>query len=142
MQPYSDDIMIYNELTGRYILTETAIENNGISLRARLSANRTINPTTVINSLLTRASDMIYNYIHAFNIDNRHQDYLIANIPELRIIIYRAMLQQVEYILMNGDLSRSVDKDKRDIAIDASAKQTLETVVPSLGVPITYIGGY
>lgn len=142
MQPYNDDKMRFDELTGRYILTETAIENNGISLRARLSANRTINPTTVINSLLTRASDMIYNYIHAFNIDNRHQDYLIANIPELRIIIYRAMLQQVEYILMNGDLSRSVDKDKRDIAIDASAKQTLETVIPSLGVPITYIGGY
>jgi hypothetical protein len=52
------------------------------------------------------------------------------------------MLEQTEYVLMNGDLSRSVDIDKRAIAIDYSAKETLDTVIPELGVPITYTGGY
>jgi hypothetical protein len=50
------------------------------------------------------------------------------------------MLEQAEYVLMNGDLSRSVERDKRQVAIDYSVVNTLNTVVPELGVPITYTG--
>ncbi len=139
---YSDDRMTFNELTGRYTLTEQALEDNGVFLRQRLERNKTINATMVINRVLSRVSDMIYNYIHKFNNDNKQQDLWIANIPSLREIIYKAMIEQVEYFLMNGDLSRSVEKDKREIAVDYSAKETLATVVPELGVPITYQGGY
>jgi hypothetical protein len=85
---------------------------------------------------------MIYNYIHKFNHDNKRQDGIIATFPGCREIIQRAMLEQTEYVLMNGDLSRSVDIDKRAIAIDYSAKETLDTVIPELGFPITYTGGY
>ncbi len=141
MKPYSDDILKFEELTGHYILTEKALEANGIYMRARLSRNRTVNVTAVIDRTLRRVSEMIYNYIHAFNIDNRRQDRLISEIPSLRNIIQRAMLSQAEYLLMTGDLSRSVDGAKRALAIDESAKDTLNTVVPELGVPITYSGG-
>ena len=139
---YSDDYMIFEELTGRYVLTEQALLANGTDLRTRLERNRTVNATLVINRVLHRVSDMIYNYIHRFNLDNKQQDLWISSIPALREIIYRAMLEQAEYFLMNGDLSRSVERDKREVAIDYSAQQTLSTVVPELGAPITYQGGY
>ena len=142
MQPYSDDYMQYNESTGRYVLTEKALTDNGTNLRARLSRNRATNATAIINRLLNRVSEMIYNYIHQFSHDNKRQDGIIAIVPGCREIIQRAMLEQAEYMLMNGDLSRSVEADKRALAIDYSARETLNTVIAELGVPITYAGGY
>ena len=139
---YSDDRMIFDEYSGRYVLTERALLDNGIDLRSRLERNRTVNATAVINRTLRRVSDMIYNYVHRFNLDNKQQDLWISSIESLREIIYRAMLEQAEYFLMNGDLSRSVERDKREVAIDYSAQQTLSTVVPELGAAITYQGGY
>lgn len=140
--PHSDDLMTFDEITGHYVLTEQALLENGTDIRKRLEQNRTVNATAVINRTLRRVSDMIYNYVHKFNHDNKQQDLWIATIPSLREIIYRAMLEQTEYFLMNGDLSRSVERDKREIAIDYSAQETLNTAVPELGVPITYQGGY
>lgn len=142
MHTYSDDKMIFDDFSGRYILTEQALIDNGTDIRKRLEQNRTVNATAVINRVLHRVSDMIYNYIHKFNADNKQQDLWIATIPSLREIIYRAMLEQAEYFLMNGDLSRSVEREKREFAVDYSAQETLNTAVPELGVPITYQGGY
>lgn len=138
--PYSDDSLVYDAVRGRYILTEHALLMNGTDLRTRLTLNRTINPANVINRVLSRVSEMIYNYIHSFNADNRRQDELIAHTPSLRSIIYNAMLNQAEYFIMNGDFSRSPEPDKRLMAIDPTAKEYLNTVIPELSVPITFAG--
>lgn len=142
MHPYSTEYMAFDEVTCRYVLTEAALEANGTQLRKRLTRNRATNATAVINRFLRRVSDIIYNYIHEFNADNKRQDEWIATLPSGRRIIEQAMLEQCEYMLMNGDLSRSVELDKRRAAIDMSAKMTLDTVIPELGVPITYTGGW
>lgn len=142
MHPYSTEYMTFDEVTCRYVLTEAALEANGTQLRKRLTRNRATNATAVINRLLRRVSDIIYNYIHEFNADNKRQDEWIAKLPSGRRIIEQAMLEQCEYMLMNGDLSRSVELDKRRAAIDMSAKMTLDTVIPELGIPITYTGGW
>lgn len=58
--PYSDDYMIYDGISGRYVLTEKALlERAGVSLRARISANAYVSPETVINSFNRTVSDMI-----------------------------------------------------------------------------------
>ena len=132
--------MIYDEASGHYILREAALIMNGTDLRTRLLFNRTTDVATVINRVLSRVSEMIYNYIHKFNSDNKRQDELIAEIPSFRPIIYKAMLNQAEYFIMNGDFSRSPDPEKRMLAIDPTAKEYLETVIPEIGVPITYSG--
>ena len=142
MQPYSDDLMIFDEISRHYILTEDALKANGIQLRERLMRRRGIDASAIINRILRRASDMIYNYLYRFNNDNHRQDEWIAEYPSCRRIIYQAMLDQVEYVLLNGDLSRSVEADKRRMAIDDNAKETLNTFVPELGVSLTYTGGY
>ena len=138
--PYTDDLMRFDETRNRYFLTEFALVMNGTDLRTRLTFNRTLDPTTVINRVLSRVSEMIYNYIHSFNSDNRRQDELIAKLPSLRSIIYNAMINQAEYFIMNGDFSRSAEPDKRMLAIDATAKEYLNTVISEIGVPITYAG--
>lgn len=138
--PQSDELVIFDELTGQYILTEEATLRDGMQLRARLSRKRDVDPTSIINALCRRVSNIIYNYLHKYSLNNMRQNMIIAQNAECKQIVYRAMLEQLAYLLMNGDLSRSVDIDKRRIAVDQSAKETLDTVIPSLGVPLTYQG--
>ncbi len=139
--PYNDEEMIFDESSRRYVLTEHGLMQHGTDLRNRLIANKAIAPENVINRLLKHTSNMIYNYIHSHNNYNAYQDELIAKTPSLRPIIKEALLCQAEYILLNGDLSRSVDKNNREVAIDQNAKCVLEQTVSELGIPIIYIGG-
>lgn len=136
--PYNDDLMVFDESTQRYQLTERALAH--INLRSRISQRRGADATTIINRLLLRTTDMVYNYIHKFNWNNKRQDEILAKSPSARPIIFRALLGQVEYILMNGDLSRSVEADKRAIAIDQETKECLNTTIIEVGIPITYTG--
>lgn len=140
--PYSDEYMTFDKLSGHYILTEAAQVAYGTDIRARLSYNRTADPGSVIRRHLLRVSEVIYNYLHKFSADNQSQDELIACVPSLRSVIFHAMINQSEYMLMNGDWSRSADVARRPFAVDETAKEYLDTVVPELGVPITSIRGY
>lgn len=140
MQTPSDNIMIFDEISKQLILTEQATLDNGIQLRARLSRKKNTDPTSVIMSLTRRVSNIIYNYLHQFSLNNMAQNEFIASNEECRYIVYRAMIEQLEYMLMNGDLSRSPEISKRQLFIDESAKQTLNTVISSIGIPLTYTG--
>lgn len=139
--PYSDDYMRYDEITGHYILTERAlIERLGMDLRARMSATSTVNPENVIENFLCTVSDMVYEYVHAFNVDNYRQDCWIAAVPEFRQILQKAMEYQAMYVSHVGNLYLSTDANERENAIDALCKGVLGTVVPRLGVSILYAG--
>ena len=140
MQTPSDNIMIFDEISKQFILTEQATLDNGIQLRARLSRKKNTDPTSVIMSLTRRVSNIIYNYLHQFSLNNMAQNEFIASNEECRYIVYRAMIEQLEYMLMNGDLSRSPEISKRQLFIDENAKQTLNTVISSIGIPLTYTG--
>ncbi len=50
---------------------------------------------------------------------------MIATNPYFRSVIQEAMGEQLVYMNMVGDLSRSTDKEKRELAIDENAKQIL-----------------
>lgn len=136
-----NSMMRYDALKGRYILTEEALIESGTDLRARLTYNRSFDASSIIARHLERVSQVIYNYIHQFSRDNNRQDELICELEPLQKIIYEAMLCQSEYMLMNGDLSRSVEADKRALAVDMNAVELLNKTVPELGIPITYAGG-
>lgn len=140
IQPYNDELMYFDDATNHYILREQALIRQGIDLRSRLAQTKAPNATYVINGLLNTASDMIYDYLHKFSVDNARQDCIVATLPSLRAIIQKAMLQQAIYILKVGNLSLSVDDNERQKAIDYSAINTLNTTVKEIGVPITYMG--
>ncbi len=141
IRPYSDDYLFYDETTGHYVLTEKAlVENVGVNLRERMAETALVNPDTAIKSFTRTVSDMIYQFIHEHNVDNRKQDRLIATIAELRQIIQKAMEYQAIYVLNVGNLYLSVKPEERAVAIDYLAQSILGNVVPCLGISIIYGG--
>ncbi len=141
--PYSDDYLYYDENTNRYVLTEKAlVENVGLNIRARMSDTALVNPEVVIKSFNRTVSDMVYQFIHQHNVDNRAQDCLIATVPELRRIIQTAMEYQAVYVANVGNLYLSTKPEERAVAIDYLAQSVLGDVVPCLGYSILYTGVY
>ncbi len=141
IRPYSDDYLFYDETTGHYVLTEKAlVENVGVNLRERMAETALVNLDTAIKSFTRTVSDMIYQFIHEHNVDNRKQDHLIATVAELRQIIQKAMEYQAVYVLNVGNLYLSVKPEERAVAIDFLAQSVLGNVVPCLGISIIYGG--
>ncbi len=139
--PYSDDFLYWDEVTNHYVLTEKAlIESAGINIRERMAETALVNPETAIKSFTRTVSDMIYQFIHEHNVDNARQDCLIANVPELRQIVRRAMEYQAVYVMNVGNLYLSPKPEERAAAIDYLAQSILGNVVPCLGISILYSG--
>lgn len=55
-------------------------------------------------------------------------------------MIMRAMGEQLLYMSMVGDLSRSTDPQKRNFSIDENAKRVLEQTLPEIRKSILYGG--
>ena len=141
IEPYSDEYMIFDEASKHYILTEKALmERVGINLRARLARGATVSPEAVIDNFNRTVSDMIYEYIHEFSVDNCRQDWLIAHTPTLRAVIFDAMKYQAIYVAAVGNLYLSPKPEERKNAIDHIAIGKLNTVVPEIGHSILYGG--
>ena len=139
--PYSDEYMVFDNVTNHYILTEKYVtEILAIDLDERITDRTTINPQAMKNRLLRMASNHVYNFIHEHNINAEKQDYWISVIPSLRPIIQQAMGEQLTYILQVGDLTRSADLSKRSVWFDKSAQDILAQTVTELGTSILYTG--
>ncbi len=138
--PYDDDYMVFDKLTGQYVITEKALTDRGINIRARLSETAAVTPEAVISTLVHTASDMIYQFIHEHNTNNAAQDCFIAKCPQARPVIFKAMLYQAVYIMNVGNLYLSTDDAERGKAIDKLAESTLGNVVPGLGISLLYTG--
>lgn len=141
MKPYSDDYMTFDEQSGRYVLTEKyAFEELGLELYGDVNARGSTSEQIAVARILKQCSNIVYNYIHSFSVYNARQDFLIATIPSARKMIMDAMGEQLIYMAQVGDLSRSTDSEKRKLAVDESAKQTLERTLPEIGTTILYCG--
>lgn len=125
-KPYSDEYMIFDEMTGHYVLTSKfALDRYGIDLFEGINDRNSANTQIAVSAFLKQVSNMIYNFIHSYTIYEKRQDLMIATNPHLRSVIQEAMGEQLVYMNMVGDLSRSTDKEKRELAIDENAKQIL-----------------
>lgn len=139
--PYSDEYMIFDETTGRYVLTEKyLIEKIGVDLSANVNERGAVNPQILVKRFLTEVSDDIYEFIHQYNVNTARQDWLIAHLPSLRGIIQKAMDKQFVYSRLNGLLGYSADKDVQTQGICPKARDTLMQIVPELGFSILYTG--
>ena len=135
MYPLTDDFMIFDNETQRYILTEKDVNINlGINILERLK-----NPNT-LKAILKQVSNQIYMFIHKHSNNNDLQDYVISHTEKGRKIIKEAMEQQLIYYLAVGDLSKSTDEKKRALAIDMVAQETLMQTIPEIRTSICYTG--
>ena len=139
--PYDDAYMRYDELRQRYILTaQCARDELGIDINARVSAKGSANPQAIVNALLDRVSALTYRFIYAHNMDTEAQRYAIETLPSARRILFEAMKAQLTYVMSVGDMTLSLDRNKRLLNMDDVAVEWLNMSVPELGHSLTYIG--
>lgn len=122
---YSDELMIFDEASGRYILTEKALLNRGIDIRARYSNADTYLTDNMISSFLDDVSQKIYDYIGENVMNAKKVWCIIAHTETMRDPIQRAMLRQAMYMYINGDADISTDRNFRDLPIDGQAHRIL-----------------
>jgi predicted P-loop ATPase len=140
--PYSDEYMVFDETTNRYVLTTKYVYDKiGVDMEGALKEREAINTQILANRFLVEVSDDIYDFIHKHNANTARQDYWIAVVPSLRNIIQKAMEQQFVYSRLNGLLGYSADKDVQTQAVCPKAQNTLAQIAPELGISILYTGG-
>lgn len=139
--PYSDDYMIFDGQSNRYVLTEKyALEQLGLNLSEMVNERNAQNQQIAVQRILKQISNQLYNFIHQHCFNDCLRDMVIAQCPSARKIIQEAMGEQLLYVAMKGDLSRSVDPQKRQYAIDENAKAALLRIVPEVGYCLLYTG--
>ena len=137
----SDEYMIFDETKGRYILTsEYVLDSSGINLATRLKTKGMANPQATVNGFLDRISVLTYRYITDHSINSAYRKHLVAHCPSARPIIQEAMLSQLLYVLAEGDLTLSSDKEKRAMWFDESARSILLTPLREVGYCLLYCG--
>ena len=138
--PYSDDYMVYDKITGRYVLTEAAFIEFGYDIRSQIIDGGMASPEQIIKGFFRTVSDTVYGYIHKFSANNMRQDTLIRKVPSLRPIIMQAMIYQAAYMYLNGNLLLSTKPEERERAIDDTCIEMLNQTVPEIGTSILYTG--
>lgn len=150
--PYDDEYMFYDWDNHRYVLTPKAIiDNVGEDLSIILNKGRSVNTQMLPQMFLDEISDFVYNDIYAHSNQNDIQEFYLAKLQTTRKIIFRAMLEQAKYTLVNGllqqyagvDLKKNTKSpDFTDRLLSPRARQILSREIPELGVPITWQGHY
>ncbi len=103
--PYSDNEMRYDMTSHRYVLTETGIANGlNLVLQNELNMTGSMNTANEINSFLDEVSEDIYEYIYMHSSNRMLTEYLLAKKPQYREVIKSAMIKQVKYMRLNGNI--------------------------------------
>lgn len=150
--PYSDSTMTYSLEDHRYVLTPAYVRTKtGIDLLRVLNPGFSAEPQQLVSAWLDQLSLEIYTWIYEFNRNNPIQEYMLAKHPILRDYIRTAMIQQVLYVLKDGDLNmysgvnvkngQIIDKKLLvQAAIAPNAQRELNRIVPGWEIAITYQG--
>lgn len=138
--PYSDELLIWDDQSQKYYLTEKTLIDEGLDIRGKLARNKANNPESVLNGFINRVTYEVYKYIHGDSAQTELIDYFIAVCPSLREKIRLALINQAIYMRRNGDSLLSPEKEIRENYIDPIAISILNERVPELENPITYRG--
>lgn len=153
--PYSDELLFYDKTLHRYVLTPKAVlVSLNVNLADRLNNRGSNSAEDNASAVLRQISLEMYNFIYKHNSQWLYVQKLLAKCPSARDIIMQAMLQQVAYYLVNGQIDkfsgvdlrngRAMDiKDLRGVAsIDPQAISILEQPLVETGVSLLYRGRY
>ena len=135
IQPYNTDYMIFDEITGRYVLTSKAVlDNLGIDMNIAAKDN-----ANGVNAFLNRVSAFTYRKVHEYGVDE-FQDKIIATTEKGRELIQEAMLEQFFYMKNVGDLSLSLKQEERALYASDRVVEIFEAVIPEIRRSLIYVG--
>jgi hypothetical protein len=152
--PLTDDLMKYDKVRHRYVLTRYGVELvTGINLERQVNAavGQTSN---MADFYLRMVSDKIYNYVYSKADNKPLLEYVMAKSPTARQMLFDAMIAQTLFFITNGDISQFSGVnikngnviDRRVIKenmISPDAEMTLlNTDIPELGGNTVLYQGY
>lgn len=129
-----------NLVNGRWYLDEQDAREYGLDIRASLLNDQIANPETVLRSIFRTVTSQVYGYIHKYSIYTALQDRILAECPSAKDMIKEALLTQLEYITVVGNLAYSVDKDERDARLSPDLLPIFERTIMETGRSILYSG--
>ena len=138
---YNDDRMVFDETTNRYYITEQALIEHGVDVRARFTAQGLSDGGAhAVNALISDATDLVYNYAHDGVYDTAVQDYILANEEKVRPGLFRALLAMAVSLARYGNRMDSVEAEERAVAIPSQVRAEFDIVYPCLGHTLKYSG--
>jgi len=150
--PYNDEYMVYDYETHRYILTEKfCLDKMNLDLQERLNLGGGANRERVPQIFLDEISEFVYSQIYDYSSQPLIQEYQIAKYPSAREVIKKAMMNQIDYALVNGALYQYSGIDlKKNTKIDGMSGKYLSPLAKSIlsnplietGTPLLYAGKY
>lgn len=135
IEPYNDDFLIYDELSGMYVITEEGLKRKGIFLRARLERYRGIDCTVVINAFCEAVATLVYTFLDDYAVSPCAVNHYISHSRDIRKVIFNAQAEQAKYVFYNGDLTLSAKEDERRNYMSPLAASILHNA------GLTYAGG-
>lgn len=148
----NDDYMTYNKKVHRYILEPKGVSDLlGIDLNLIFRPSTNINPSGAIRGFLNQVSLICYNEIYKKVMNREYFEFLLANHPPLRERMQEIMLDTVDYMKRNGNLSAQsginlekgtyIDRVVIEKAlVSCQAKILLEDTIPGFGFSLSYRG--
>ena len=153
--PYSDELLFYDKVLHRYVLTPKAVQLAlNVNLVDRLNNRGASSAEDNASVVLSQISLEVYNFIYKHTSQWLYLQKVLAKAPSAREVIKQAMLQQVSYYLVNGqidkfsgvDLRNGRAMDLRDLrglaSIDPQTEAILEQPLIETGVSLLYRGRY
>lgn len=136
IEPYNDDFLVFDEYSGRYIITEEGLKRKGMFLRPRLERYPAVDANTVITAFCELAAEHIYTYLHTFSVAPHALDEYIAHSKDARMAIFNAEAKQAKFVYYNGDLTLSIKEEERRNYMSPTAAAILQNA------GLTYSGGW
>ncbi len=133
---YNDDFLVFDEYSGRYIITEEGLKRKGMYLRQRFERHPGVDTTGIINEFCETVANLVYTYIHDFAKFPPALDEYIAHSKEARMAIFNAEAEQAKYVYYNGDLTLSIKEEERRNYMSPTAAAILQNA------GLTYAGGW
>ena len=101
---FNDDMMTFDEVKGRYILTNKCALANNIDLGESLNTTGVPHVGNLPDQILDRISRTVYNFIYATGSRETKQRKMRED-NAYRPFIMEAMIEQLLYFMANGSLN-------------------------------------
>lgn len=151
--PFDDEIMQYDYVNHRYMLTqEGVLEQLGYNLEVLLDNGSPTDPSMRADRLLRKVSQSVYFYLYEDTMNQQWLEYILATYPPLREWVREMLQAQLEYVLENNfvnDFSgvniakgHTIDINwlRGRVKVADQVEQIANQFVPGIGYCLKYCG--
>lgn len=124
--PYDDENMVYDFKFHRYRLTpECVTKRLGTNLSLVLNDVGDAQPSTLPQRVLDRISSHLYRYIYSKSMNKAQVEFNLACRQDTREMLEECMINEVAFVLRNGDFWNSLEEYSKNIDISKDTEMQL-----------------